>query len=142
MDQGVKSGDSTRGYASRGKDSSYFGLLLAFGLLFWANFGTVLCHVNGMERVYNPFKGLLLGKFGLKNCIYRSYQNASATLEHAIAWIGAIVWLLTYSNFERPYLSRPNSDSRVLGLYEKLFESIIYSYASDMNLVLTSLLKF
>ena len=26
--------DSTRGYASRGKDSSYFGLLLAFGLLF------------------------------------------------------------------------------------------------------------
>ena len=26
------------GYASRGRDSFYFGLLLAFGLLFWANF--------------------------------------------------------------------------------------------------------
>ena len=34
LDQGVKSGDSTRGYTSRGRDSSYFGLLLAFGLLF------------------------------------------------------------------------------------------------------------
>ena len=34
LDQGVKSGDSTRGYASRGRDSSYFGLFLAFGLLF------------------------------------------------------------------------------------------------------------
>ena len=34
LNQGVKSGDSTRGYASRGRDSSYFGLLLAFGLLF------------------------------------------------------------------------------------------------------------
>ena len=34
LDQGVKSGDSTRGYASRGKDSSYFGLFLAFGILF------------------------------------------------------------------------------------------------------------
>ena len=27
LDQGVKSGDSTRGYALRGRDSSYFGLL-------------------------------------------------------------------------------------------------------------------
>ena len=34
LDQGVKSGDSTRDYASRGKDSSYFCLLLVFGLLF------------------------------------------------------------------------------------------------------------
>ena len=34
LDQGVKSGDSTRGYASRGRDSSYFGLFLAFELLF------------------------------------------------------------------------------------------------------------
>ena len=37
----------------------------------------------------------------------------------------AIVWLLVYSNFGRPYLSRPNSDSLVLGLYEKIFESRI-----------------
>ena len=34
LDQGVESGDSTRVYASRGRDSSYFGLLVAFGLLF------------------------------------------------------------------------------------------------------------
>ena len=60
LDQGVKSRDSTRGYASRGRDSSYFSLLLAFGLLFWADFGTVLCHVNGMGRVYSRFKGMLL----------------------------------------------------------------------------------
>ena len=45
LDQGVKSGDSTRGYASRGRDSSYFGLLPAFELLFWYAFGTTLCHV-------------------------------------------------------------------------------------------------
>ena len=34
LDQGVKSGDLTRGYASRGRDSSYFGLFLTFELLF------------------------------------------------------------------------------------------------------------
>ena len=34
LDQGVKSGDSTRAYALSGRDSSYFCLLLAFGLLF------------------------------------------------------------------------------------------------------------
>ena len=34
LNQDVKPGDSMRGYASRGRDSSYFGLLLAFGLLF------------------------------------------------------------------------------------------------------------
>ena len=33
LDQGVKSGDSTRGYASRGIDYSYFGLFLTFGPL-------------------------------------------------------------------------------------------------------------
>ena len=32
--QGVKYRDLTRGYASRDRDSSYFYLLLAFGLLF------------------------------------------------------------------------------------------------------------
>ena len=50
--------DSTRDYHSRGRDFSYFGLLLAFGLLFWADFGTLLCHVNGMGWVYSQFKGL------------------------------------------------------------------------------------
>ena len=48
------------GYASRGKDFSYFGLLLAFGLLFWADFGIVLCHAIGMGRVCSRFKGILL----------------------------------------------------------------------------------
>ena len=33
LNQGVKSGDSTRGYASRGRDSFYFGLFLAFGAI-------------------------------------------------------------------------------------------------------------
>ena len=42
LDQGVKSGDSTRGYALRDRGSSYFGLLLAFEQLFWADFGTML----------------------------------------------------------------------------------------------------
>ena len=51
LDKGVKPGDSTRGYASRGRDSSNFGLFLTFGLLFWADFRTMLCHVNGMGRI-------------------------------------------------------------------------------------------
>ena len=42
LSQGVKSGDSTRGYASRGRD-----------------FGTVLCHVNGMGQLCSRFKELL-----------------------------------------------------------------------------------
>ena len=67
-------------------------------------------------------KGYFRSEFGLKICIYGSFQNASATLGHAIVWIGAIVWLLVYSNIGQPYLSRSNSNSRVLGLYEKLFE--------------------
>ena len=62
LDQGVKSQDSTRGYASRGRDFSYFGLFLTFGLLFWADFGMVLCHVNGMGWVCSRFKGLLSEK--------------------------------------------------------------------------------
>ena len=67
-------------------------------------------------------KGCFQSEFGLKNYIYGSCQNAHATLGHAIAWIGAIVWLLVYFNFGRPYLSRPNSDLRIPGLYEKIFE--------------------
>ena len=35
LDQGGKFGDLTRGYASRSRDSPYFGLFIAFGLLFW-----------------------------------------------------------------------------------------------------------
>ena len=66
LDQEVKSGDSIKGYTSSGRDSSYFGLLLAFGLLFWDDFGTVLCHVNGMGRVYSQFQGLVLERIGVE----------------------------------------------------------------------------
>ena len=83
------------------------------------------------DRFVAGLKGYLWSEFGLKNCIYGSFQNASTTLGHAIAWIGAIVWLLVYSNFGRPYISRPNSNSCVFGLYEKLFESRIQPYSSD-----------
>ena len=47
-------------------------------------------------------KGCFRSEFGLKNRIYGSCQNAPATLGHAIVWIGAIVWLLVYSNFGQP----------------------------------------
>ena len=70
-------------------------------------------------------KGYFQSKFGMKNCIYGSFQNAPPTLGHAIVWIDVIVWLLVYSNFRRSYLSRPNSDLRVLELYEIFFESRI-----------------
>ena len=94
------------------------------------------------DELVAGLNGCFQSEFGLKNCIYGSFQKAPATLGHTIAWIGAIVWLLVYSNFKRPYLSRSNSDSRVLGLDENLFESRIYPYASDWNLMLTPLLKF
>ena len=59
LDQGVKSGDSTRATFQEVGIPSYFGLCLAFGLLFWADFGTMLCHVNGMGQICSRFKGLL-----------------------------------------------------------------------------------
>ena len=70
-------------------------------------------------------KGCFQSDFGLKNCIYGSYQKALTTLGHAIVWIGPMVWLLVYSKFGRPCLSILNSDLLVLGLYENLFESRI-----------------
>ena len=121
LDQGVKFGDSTRGHASTGRDSSYFGLFLAFGL--------ILEPCCAMLMAWDGFiaglKAYFRSEFGLKNCNYGSFQKAPKTLGHAIAWIGAIVWLLVYSNFGRSYLSCPNFNSCALGLYEKLFESRI-----------------
>ena len=38
-------------------------------------------------------KGCFRSEFGLKNCIYESFQKALATFGHAIAWIGAIMCL-------------------------------------------------
>ena len=52
----------------------------------------------------------------------------SGTLLHGI---GTVAWPLLHFNFGRPYLSRLNSDSCVLELYEKLFKSRIWLYASD-----------
>ena len=77
LDQGVKSRDSTRGYSSTGRDSSYFSLFLAFGLLFWADFGIVLCHVNGMGRIFNRFKGLLLERIWVENLHFRELPKCS-----------------------------------------------------------------
>ena len=71
------SGDLTRGYASRGRDSSYFSLLLAFRLLFWANFGTVLCHGNGMGRVCIWFKVLLLEQIWVEILHLREFPKCS-----------------------------------------------------------------
>ena len=92
-------------------------------------FGLILESCCAMLMAWDEFivglKGCFRSEFGLKICIYGSFQNAPTALEHAIAWIGAIVWLLVYSNFGRPYLSRHNSDLHILGLYEKLFESRI-----------------
>ena len=89
LDQGVKSGDSMRGYTSRGRDSSYFGLLLAFGLLFWADFGTVLCHVNGMGWVYSQFQGLLLEQIWVEKVTFTGVSKMllqpSGTLLHRLA---------------------------------------------------------
>ena len=70
----------------------------------------MLGHVNGVGQVCSRFKGLLQERIWVENFIYGSFQNALATLRHVIAWISAIVWLLVYSNFGRPYLYGPNSD--------------------------------
>ena len=75
LDQGVKSKDSTRGYASRGRDSSYCGLFLSFGLLFWADYQTVLRHVNGMGRVCSRFKGLLSERIWVENLHLREFPK-------------------------------------------------------------------
>ena len=77
LDQEVKSGDSTRGYTSRGRDSSYFGLLPAFRILFTVDFGTMLCHVNGMGWVYSWFKGLLLKRIWVENFHLREFPKCS-----------------------------------------------------------------
>ena len=77
LDKEVKSGDLTRGYASRGRDFSYFSLFLTFGLLFWADFGTVLCHVNGMGRVCSQFKGLLSERIWVEILHLREFPKCS-----------------------------------------------------------------
>ena len=76
-----------------------------------------------LRRGCSRSKGLLLNEFGLKTCIYGSCENVPTTLGHTIAWIDVILWPLMHSNFGRLYLSRSNSDSCVLGFFEKPFES-------------------
>ena len=92
FDQGVKSGDSTRGYASRGMDSFYFGLPLAFRLLFWADIGTVLCHVNGMGWVYSRFKGLLLERIWVENLHLREFPKCSCNprARYCVDWRNSV----------------------------------------------------
>ena len=92
FNQGVKSGDSKRGYASRGRDSSYFGLFLAFGLLFWADFGTVLCHVNGMGRVCSWFKGLLSNRIWVENLHLRELPKCSCNprARYCVDWRNSV----------------------------------------------------
>ena len=66
-------------------DSSYFGLLLAFGLLL---FGLILEPCHAMLMAWDGFvaglKGRLPEQIWVENCIYGSFQNAPATLGHAI----------------------------------------------------------
>ena len=142
LNKGVKSRDLMRGYASKGWNYSYFGLFLAFGYCFGMILERCCAMLMAWDGFVACFKGCFRSEFGLKICIYESYQNAPTTLGHAIAWIGAIVWLLVYSNFGRSYFSCPNSNSRFFRLCKKIFESRIYPYASDWHLVLTLLLKF
>ena len=88
LNQGVKFGDSTGGYASRGRDSSYFGLFLTFGLLFWADFGTVLCHVNGMGWVCSRFKGLLMERIWVEKLHLQELPKCSCNpwARHCLDW--------------------------------------------------------
>ena len=75
------------GYAPRGMDSSYFGLFLSFELLFWADCGTVLCHVYGMGWVCSRFKGLLSGRIWVETLHVRALPKypCTVTLRHTIA---------------------------------------------------------
>ena len=77
LNQGVKSRDLTRGYASKGWNYSSFGLFLAFGLLFWYDFGTMLRHVNGMGRVCSMFKGLLSERIWVEKLHLRELPKCS-----------------------------------------------------------------
>ena len=94
LDQGVKFGDSTRGYASRGRDSSYFGLFLAFGLLFWAYFGTMLCHVNGMGWVCSQFKGLLSKRIWVEKLHLRELPKCSCNprARYCVDWRNSVAY--------------------------------------------------
>ena len=66
-----------RGYTSRCRDSSYFGLFLAFGLLFLDDFGTMLCHVNGMEWIFSLFEGLLPKRIWVEKLHLREFPKCS-----------------------------------------------------------------
>ena len=92
LNQGVKFGDSTRGYASRGRDSSYFGLFLTFRLLFWADFGNVLCHVNCMGRICSYFKGLLSERIWVKKLHLRELPKFSCNprARYCMDWCNSV----------------------------------------------------
>ena len=125
MGQGVKSRDSTRAML---QEVEILPTLVYFNPLGYC-FGLILELCCAMFMAWDGFisnlKGCFRSEFGLKIFIYGSFQKAPATLGHAITLIGAIVWLLVYSNFRRPYLSCPNTYSQVLRFYENIFESRI-----------------
>ena len=68
------------GYDPRGRDSSYFGLFLSFKLLFWADFGTGLCHVYGMGQIFSRFKGMLSGQLWVETLRVRALPKCPYTL--------------------------------------------------------------
>ena len=92
LDQGLKSGDSTRGYASRGTYSSYLGLFLYFRLLFWADFGTMLCLVNGMGQICNRFKGLLPERIWVEKLHLRELPKCSSNprARYCVDWRNSV----------------------------------------------------
>ena len=107
LDQGVKSRDSSRGYDSRGRDSSYLGFFLSFELLFLSAFRTMLCHVYGMfyginwnmahfavsiETGCSRSKGLLPKQIWVENLQVRELPKCScnARAHYCVDWCNSV----------------------------------------------------
>ena len=68
------------GCAPRGRDSSYFGLFLSFGLLFWVDLGPSCAMFMAWDRFVAGIKGCFQDKYGLKHCVYRELPKCLYTL--------------------------------------------------------------
>ena len=101
----------------------------------------MFCGLNWDDNVASG-KWLFAGLFRVKMACTGAAKELSGMLLHKIAWLGFKTaasstklhgfWRncvapshFQTSNFKQPYFSRPNSDSHVLGLYGKIFESRI-----------------